>query len=167
VLFTTHRNLEAVSAALAPKLPYTCLVQGQAPRLELLRRFVAQSPAVLFATASFWQGVDVPGPALSAVIVDKLPFAPPDDPLVAARVRRLEEEGHSGFFHLMLPEAVLSLKQGLGRLLRGADDRGLLAVLDVRLAEKGYGRVFQKALAPIPLTRSREDVAAFFGRGQG
>lgn len=163
VLFTTHRNLDIVSGLLRDKLPYTCLVQGEAPRMKLLERFKAETPSVLFATASFWQGVDVPGEELSAVIVDKLPFAPPDDPLVAARIRRLEEDGGNGFAHLMLPEAVLSLKQGLGRLLRTPEDRGLLAVLDTRLATKGYGKVFQKALKPTPLTRSKEDVAAFFG----
>lgn len=162
VLFTTHRNLDAVSGLLREKLPYTCLVQGQAPRMKLLERFKKETPSVLFATASFWQGVDVPGEELSAVIVDKLPFAPPDDPLVAARIRRLEEDGGNGFAHLMLPEAVLSLKQGLGRLLRTPEDRGLLAVLDTRLATKGYGKVFQRALKPTPLTRKKEDVAAFF-----
>ncbi len=162
VLFTSHRNLEAVSGILDGNLPFPCLVQGQAPRLELLKQFVAQSPSVLFATASFWQGVDVPGPALSAVIVDKLPFAPPDDPLVAARCQRLEEDGQSGFAHLLLPEAILSLKQGLGRLLRTPEDRGLLAVLDVRLLTKNYGRRFLKALEPVPLTHDLEEVARFF-----
>ncbi len=162
VLFTSRRNLEAVSRALAPRLPYPCLVQGQAPRMELLRRFVEHSPSVLFATAGFWQGVDVPGPALSAVIVDKLPFAPPDDPLVAARMELLEKEGRSGFAHLMLPEAILALRQGLGRLLRTPEDRGLLAVLDSRLFHKGYGRRFLKALAPVPVTRELEEVARFF-----
>ncbi len=162
VLFTSHRNLEAVSGLLRERLPYTCLVQGEAPRMKLLQRFREQSPSVLFATASFWQGVDMPGEELSAVIVDKLPFAPPDDPLVAARMQRLEEEGQSGFAHLMLPEAVLSLKQGLGRLLRTPQDRGLLAVLDIRMVTKAYGKVFQKALAPVRLTRSKEEVAAFF-----
>lgn len=167
VLFTTHRNLETVSGLLAPRLPYPCLVQGQAPRMELLKRFVAESPCVLFATASFWQGVDVPGPALSAVIVDKLPFAPPDDPLLAARAARLEAEGLSSFGHLMLPEAILSLKQGLGRLLRTPEDRGVLAVLDVRLVTKGYGRQFLKALAPVPVTHDLNDLERFFAaKGQ-
>ncbi len=162
VLFTSYRNLKAVSAALGPRLPYTALVQGEAPRMELLRRFKRQSPAVLFATASFWQGVDVPGRELSAVIVDKLPFAPPDDPLVAARAERLQAEGKSGFMHLMLPAAVLSLKQGLGRLLRTGEDRGLLAVLDTRIVTKNYGRVFLKALEPVPLTRDLKEVERFF-----
>lgn len=162
VLFTSRKNLEAVSAILGPRLPYACLVQGQAPRMQLLERFVAESPSVLFATASFWQGVDVPGQALSAVIVDKLPFAPPDDPLVAARMERLEQDGMSGFAHLMVPEAILSLRQGLGRLLRTPEDRGLLAVLDVRLFTKGYGRRFLKTLEPVPVTRDLEKVAAFF-----
>ncbi|MBU1274400.1 MAG: ATP-dependent DNA helicase [Proteobacteria bacterium] len=171
VLFTSHRNLETVSGLLDGHLPYPMLVQGQAPRLELLRRFVAESPCVLLATASFWQGVDVPGPALSAVIVDKLPFAPPDDPLVAARCQRLEEEeGKSGFAHLLVPEAILSLKQGLGRLLRTPTDRGLLAVLDARLVSKGYGRRFLKALEPVPLTHDLDQVARFFaaeGQAEG
>jgi ATP-dependent DNA helicase DinG len=165
VLFTTHRNLEAVSQILAERLPFPCLVQGQAPRLVLLKRFVEQSPSVLFATASFWQGVDVPGPALSAVIVDKLPFAPPDDPLVAARMERLEKEGQNGFAHLMVPEAILALRQGLGRLLRTPQDRGLLAVLDVRLHTKSYGKRFLKALKPVPLTSDLKDVERFFSLG--
>ena len=164
VLFTSHRNLDAVSRLLEGRLPYPMLVQGQAPRLELLKSFVKESPSVLLATASFWQGVDVPGAALSAVIVDKLPFAPPDDPLVAARCQRLEEEGKSGFAHLLVPEAILSLKQGLGRLLRTPTDRGLLAVLDVRLVSKGYGKRFLKALAPVPLTHNLAEVAAFFAQ---
>ena len=164
VLFTSYRNMEAVSQRLIPRLDYTCLVQGEAPRMKLLERFVNESPAVLFATASFWQGVDVPGAALSAVIIDKLPFSPPDDPLVAARMAKLEADGKSGFSHLMLPEAVLSLRQGLGRLLRTHDDRGLLAVLDVRLRTKGYGRVFMNALKPAPVTASQEDVAGFFAQ---
>jgi ATP-dependent DNA helicase DinG len=162
VLFTTHRNLETVSHILAGRLPFPCLIQGQAPRLVLLKRFVEQSPSVLFATASFWQGVDVPGPALSAVIVDKLPFAPPDDPLVAARMERLEKEGQNGFAHLMVPEAILALRQGLGRLLRTPQDRGLLAVLDVRLRTKSYGKRFLKALEPVPLTGDLKDVEDFF-----
>ena len=162
VLFTTHRNLTAVSRLLRDELSWPLLVQGQAPRLELLQRFVDQSPAVLMATASFWQGVDVPGPALSAVIVDKLPFAPPDDPLVAARCQLAQDQGRSGFAHVMLPDAVLSLKQGLGRLLRTPHDRGLLAVLDTRIVEKSYGRLFLRALEPVPLTRRRQDVRRFF-----
>lgn len=162
VLFTTHRNLEAVSGILNGRLPFPCLVQGQAPRMKLLEQFVEQSPSVLFATASFWQGVDVPGPALSAVIVDKLPFAPPDDPLVAARMEHMEKDGKSGFAHLMVPEAILTLKQGLGRLLRTPEDRGLLAVLDVRLNTKSYGKRFLKALEPVPLTRDVGEVARFF-----
>ncbi|MCB2187435.1 MAG: ATP-dependent DNA helicase [Deltaproteobacteria bacterium] len=164
VLFTSHRNMLAVSRLLEPRLDFTCLVQGRAPRMELLQSFVEHTPAVLFATASFWQGVDVPGPALSAVIVDKLPFAPPDDPLTAARVARLEEDGQSGFAHLMVPEAILSLKQGLGRLLRSPADRGLLAVLDVRLTTKSYGKRFLKALEPVPLTHDLGQVADFFRR---
>ena len=166
VLFTSHRNLQAVSKILEGRLKYPVLVQGQAPRMKLLEKFVKQSPSVLLATASFWQGVDVPGEALSAVIVDKLPFAPPDDPLVAARMEKLEAAGKSGFAHLMVPEAILSLRQGLGRLLRTPDDRGLLAVLDIRLYAKGYGRRFLKALAPVPVTREKSRVAEFFSENE-
>ncbi len=166
VLFTSHKNLLAVSRLLRERLPYPCLVQGEAPRMKLLARFKAESPSVLFATQSFWQGVDVPGPALSAVIVDKLPFAPPDDPLVAARAQLLEAAGQNGFAQLMVPEAIIALRQGLGRLLRGEGDRGLLAVLDVRLFGKGYGRRFLKALAPVPVTRELAAVARFFAAGE-
>ena len=164
VLFTTHRNMQLVSRLLIPQLPYTCLVQGQAPKMQLLKRFVDEAPAVLFATASFWQGVDVPGPALSAVIVDKLPFAPPDDPLVAARVQLVEASGGSGFNEVMLPEAVMALTQGLGRLVRTPTDRGVLAVLDTRILTKGYGKRFLRALKPVPLTRSLEELKRFFSK---
>ena len=162
VLFTSHRNLEAVAAGLSGSLPYPLLVQGSAPKLKLIRQFIEQSPAVLLATASFWQGVDIPGPSLSAVIVDKLPFAPPDDPLVAARCALAEENGQSGFAHILLPEAILSLKQGLGRLIRGPEDRGILAVLDSRIWRKNYGKRFLKALSPIPVTDNLQDVKKFF-----
>ncbi len=162
VLFTSHRNLEQVAKELEKELPFTLLVQGRAGKLALLKQFVEKTPAVLLATASFWQGVDIPGPSLSAVIVDKLPFAPPDDPLVAARCALMEENGGSGFAHILLPEAILALKQGLGRLIRGPDDKGLLAVLDGRIWRKSYGKRFLKALAPLPITDKLEDVEQFF-----
>jgi ATP-dependent DNA helicase DinG len=138
------------------------LVQGQAPKPALLRQFIERSPAVLLATASFWQGVDIPGPSLSAVIVDKLPFAPPSDPLVAARWQLAEEQGGSGFAHVLVPEAILSLKQGLGRLIRSPQDRGIMAVLDSRIWTKNYGRRFLKALSPLPVTDRLEAVKRFF-----
>lgn len=162
VLFTSHRNLDAVAQRLQDKTPYTLLVQGQVGRLSLLKQFVEQSPAVLLATASFWQGVDIPGPHLSTVIVDKLPFAPPDDPLISARCSLLEQNGGNGFAHLLVPEAILSLKQGLGRLIRGPEDKGVLAVLDSRVWRKSYGKRFLKALAPMPITDNLDDVENFF-----
>ncbi|MDR1397969.1 MAG: ATP-dependent DNA helicase [Desulfarculales bacterium] len=162
VLFTTHRNLEQAAAQMKGKLPFPLLVQGQAPKLMLLRQFIEHSPAVLLGTASFWQGVDIPGPSLSAVIVDKLPFAPPDDPLIAARCQLAEEEGKSGFAHILLPEAILSLKQGLGRLIRSPQDRGLLAVLDSRVWSKNYGKRFLQALRPVPVTEHLQAVEEFF-----
>jgi ATP-dependent DNA helicase DinG len=162
VLFTTQRNLDQTAAALRGRLPFHMLVQGQAPKLTLLKQFIEQSPAILLATASFWQGVDIPGPSLSAVIVDKLPFAPPDDPLVAARCQLAEEAGNSGFAHVLLPEAILSLKQGLGRLIRSPEDRGIMAVLDSRIWKKSYGQRFLKALQPLPVTDRLEKVKDFF-----
>jgi ATP-dependent DNA helicase DinG len=162
VLFTSHRNLQAVAEILQDKLPFTLLVQGQAPKLTILKQFVQQSPAVLLATASFWQGVDIPGPDLSAVIVDKLPFAPPDDPLLQARCALLEENGGNSFMHILVPEAILSLKQGLGRLIRGPQDYGLLAVLDSRIWRKGYGKQFLKSLEPAPVIDTLAEVEEFF-----
>jgi ATP-dependent DNA helicase DinG len=164
VLFTSHRNLQAVAEILQNKLPFALLVQGQAPKLTILKQFVQQSPAVLLATASFWQGVDIPGPDLSAVIIDKLPFAPPDDPLLKARCALIEENGGNGFMHILVPEAILSLKQGLGRLIRGPQDYGLLAVLDSRIWRKGYGRQFLKSLEPVPVIDALEEVEKFFQR---
>jgi len=163
VLFTSYRNLRYVSERLAGRLPWPCLVQGEAPRSALLDRFRGGSGSVLFATQSFWEGVDVPGENLSAVIIDKLPFAPPDRPLIKARLERLREEGHDPFFSYQVPEAVISLKQGLGRLLRTKTDRGLLAVLDTRLVSRGYGKTFLRSLPNSPLTRDKRRVAEFFG----
>jgi ATP-dependent DNA helicase DinG len=164
VLFTSYRNLRYVSERLLGRLPWPCLIQGEAPRSALLDRFRTQAGSVLFATQSFWEGVDVPGENLSAVIIDKLPFAPPDRPLIKARLERLREEGQDPFFAYQVPEAVISLKQGLGRLLRTQTDRGLLAVLDARLVNRGYGKMFLRSLPNSPLTRDKRRVAEFFGR---
>ena len=157
VLFTSHRALRQASRLLRGALPYPVLIQGQQPRAALLDRFRSQPGAVLLATGSFWEGVDVPGPALSQVIIDKLPFAPPSDPLTAARMRNLEEKARDPFTTYQLPRAALALKQGFGRLIRRGDDRGIVSVLDGRLLSKNYGRVFIETLpAGLPRTASIE-----------
>jgi ATP-dependent DNA helicase DinG len=167
VLCTSFRNMTGFHERLAGRLEFPCLIQGQAPRSILLEKFRNTPGAVLFATMSFWQGVDVPGQALSAVIIDRLPFDPPDEPLVAARIARLRNNGGDPFFEFQVPAAVLQLKQGLGRLIRSQSDRGLLAVLDVRLIKKGYGRAFLKSLPDSPLTHDTDEVRRFFELEEG
>ena len=166
VLCTSNRNMVALHAALRHELPYQVLLQGERPKARLLEAFRAE-PSVLFATASFWEGVDVPGDALSLVIIDRLPFAPPGDPVVAARLRALEAEGRDGFSELSVPAAALALRQGFGRLVRRHDDRGLVAILDRRLVTKGYGRAFLATLPKSPLLRSVEEARAWWERGAG
>jgi ATP-dependent DNA helicase DinG len=160
VLFTSHRNLNDVARRLAGRLPWRLMVQGEAPRQTLLERLREDVHSVLLATASFWEGVDVPGEAVSCVVVDRLPFASPGDPLVEARIDRLRRKGASPFGEYQLPEAVLALKQGLGRLIRSRADRGVAAVLDVRLVSKPYGRTFLASLPAMTVTRNLEDVRA-------
>ena len=155
VLCTSNRNMLAFHRA-SRSLPYRILLQGEKPKTRLLEEFRSE-PSVLFATASFWEGVDVPGEALSLVIIDRLPFAPPGDPVVAARLRALEEQGRDGFSELSVPAAALALRQGFGRLIRHRTDRGLVAVLDRRLVSKSYGRAFLATLPRSPLLRSIED----------
>jgi ATP-dependent DNA helicase DinG len=152
VLCTSTRNMLALHRA-GRDLPYRLLVQGERPKARLLEAF-REEPSVLFATASFWEGIDVPGEALSLVVIDRLPFAPPGDPVVAARLRALEAEGRDGFSELQVPAAALGLRQGFGRLVRTRGDRGLVAVLDRRLVTKGYGRAFLATLPRCPLLRS-------------
>ncbi|MFH0810053.1 MAG: ATP-dependent DNA helicase [Pseudomonadota bacterium] len=162
VLFTSHRNLDGVARRLkAADLPWRLLVQGEAPRPILLDRMRLDVHSVLLATASFWEGVDVPGEALSCVVIDRLPFASPGEPLVEARIDRLRRNGKSPFAEYQLPEAVLSFKQGLGRLIRTRQDRGVAAVLDLRLLSKPYGRTFLASLPALPLTRDLEEVRRF------
>jgi ATP-dependent DNA helicase DinG len=160
VLCTSNRNMTALHAA-AAHLPYQRLLQGERPKQKLLELFRAE-PSVLFATASFWEGVDVPGEALSLVIIDRLPFAPPGDPVMAARLAALEAEGRQGFGELQVPAAALALRQGFGRLIRTATDRGLVAVLDRRILTKGYGRVFLASLPRCPLLRTVEEARAWW-----
>ncbi len=154
VLCTSLRNMHALHRA-SRDLPYRILLQGERPKARLLEAF-REEPSVLFATASFWEGVDVPGEALSLVVIDRLPFAPPNDPVVAARLRALEAEGRDGFSELQVPAAALALRQGFGRLVRTRADRGLVAILDRRLVTKGYGRAFLASLPRCPLLRSVE-----------
>ena len=162
VLFTSYANLREVQARAASEIEYPILVQGSAPRSALLREFKATPNAVLLATSSFWQGVDVVGEALSCVIIDKLPFASPGDPITAARIEAINARGGSAFGEYQIPLAILALQQGLGRLLRHRQDRGVLAVLDPRLRSMGYGRRFLASLPPAPITNQLDDIERFF-----
>jgi len=164
VLFTSYAAMRDVHARLAGRLPWPLLLQGTAPRPALLREFRATPHAVLLATSSFWQGVDVAGDALSCVIVDRLPFASPADPLVAARMAAIAAAGEHPFQAYQVPLATITLLQGLGRLIRTKTDRGVMTVLDPRLTRMSYGRRFLASLPPAPVTRDPADVRAFLGR---
>ena len=163
VLCTSTRRVGQLFETLAPRLPFACYRQGTASREELLDLFRNDaSGAVLFATKSFWEGVDVPGEPLSLVIIDKLPFAPYRDPVIQHREQRIREAGGNPFMQVMLPEAILALKQGVGRLIRAETDRGVMAILDSRINTKRYG---SQVIASLPRARRTlrfEDVAAFF-----
>jgi ATP-dependent DNA helicase DinG len=163
VLFTSYATLRAVQAMAEMALDYPIFAQGTAPRSQLLNQFRATPHAVLFATSSFWQGVDVVGEALSCVIVDKLPFASPGDPIMAARIDAIRARGGDPFSEYQVPLAILALQQGLGRLIRHRRDRGVLAVLDPRLRTKGYGRRFIASLPPAPIVHDLDRIEEFFG----
>ena len=162
VLFTSYRVLRAVQPIVEMALPYPILVQGTAPRSALIEEFRETPNAVLLATSSFWQGVDVVGESLSCVVIDKLPFASPGDPVTSARIEAINARGGDAFAEYQVPLAILSLQQGLGRLIRHRTDRGVLAVLDPRLATMGYGRRFLASLPPAPVTRDLGAVDRFF-----
>lgn len=162
VLFTSYAMLRTTEGQLRSTLPYPIFVQGEAPRSTLLGQFRSTPNAVLLATASFWHGVDVAGEALSCVIVDKLPFVSPSDPITAARIDAVQARGGSPFQEYQLPVAILSLQQGLGRLIRHRQDRGVLAVLDPRLRTKAYGRQFLDSLPPAPVTMELRALERFF-----
>ena len=162
VLSTSNAGMNELYERVAPQIDYPCFVQGSTSKGALLKKFRETPNAVLFATASFWQGVDVRGDQLSCVIIDKLPFAVPTDPVVAARQRHIEEMGGSSFYEYSVPQAVISLKQGLGRLIRSTSDRGVLAVLDPRLRTKVYGQQFLKSLPPCRITSKIDDLYSVF-----
>jgi ATP-dependent DNA helicase DinG len=162
LLFTSHRALRRAAELLQDKVPWPLFVQGTAPRPRLLEEFRASGHGVLLGAASFWEGVDVVGEALSVVVIDKLPFAAPDDPVLMARLSALEQSGINPFMGWQVPSAVIALKQGAGRLIRDVHDRGVLVLCDPRLTTKGYGRLFLASLPPIPRTRELADVRAFF-----
>jgi ATP-dependent DNA helicase DinG len=164
LLFTTLRALRRAHELLRDRLPFPLLVQGTGSRSELLARFRSLGNAVLLGSQSFWEGVDVRGEALSLVIIDKLPFAPPDDPVLAARIEGMRAQGGNPFTGLQLPQAVLQLKQGAGRLIRDEADRGVLMLCDPRLLSKPYGRRILQSLPPMKLTRRLEEVESFFAR---
>jgi ATP-dependent DNA helicase DinG len=146
------------------RVAFPLLLQGTSPRSVLLERFKNTPGAVLFATASFWQGVDVPGEQLSCVIVDRLPFAVPSDPIVAARVQALQEDGRNPFAEFQVPQAVLALKQGFGRLIRTKTDRGVLALLDSRIQRMPYGKIFLESLPQYKMTTDLAEVSRFLAK---
>ncbi|HJR61041.1 MAG TPA: ATP-dependent DNA helicase [Vicinamibacterales bacterium] len=167
VLFTSYANLREVQSIASVELPYPILVQGEAPRSTLLREFRVTPNAVLLATSSFWQGVDVVGEALSCVVIDKIPFASPGDPITAARIEAINTAGGSAFGDYQVPLAILTLQQGLGRLIRHRQDRGVLAILDPRLRTMGYGRRVLASLPAAPVTHRLDDIERFFAAGAG
>jgi ATP-dependent DNA helicase DinG len=164
-LFTSHRALNTAKKWFRSHkkwlLGRKLLVQGSVPRDELLRRFREAGDAVLLGTGSFWEGVDVRGQALTIVAIDKLPFASPADPLMMARLEFIRREGGNGFFEHQVPQAVLAMKQGAGRLLRDQNDYGVVVLCDPRVTTKSYGRTFLKSFEPMPMTASLDDVARF------
>jgi len=167
VLCTSVRSMRAIAAALRGRTPRALLLQGDAPKLMLLRRFRAEQDAVLVATMSFWEGVDVPGEALRLVVIDKIPFAVPTDPVVAARCAAIEAAGDNPFSTYSVPQAAITLKQGFGRLIRSRTDRGIVAILDRRVRTRGYGSTLLGSLPPSRRTERFEDVAAFWAQVKG
>ena len=166
LLFTSHRALRMAAEALADRIEFPLLVQGSAPKGELLERFRGLGNAVLLGTASFWEGVDVRGEALSCVIIDKLPFASPGDPVLQARIDALRKRGGNPFMEFQLPQAAIALKQGAGRLIRDETDRGVLVICDPRLLSRPYGRIFLNSMPAMARTRDIADVRRFFKKSE-
>jgi ATP-dependent DNA helicase DinG len=166
VLFTSIRNMEEAYGLLKGRLPFTCFVQGERPRSALIQAFKEDIHSVLFATASFWEGVDVQGEALSCVIVDRLPFSRPNEPILQARLERIAYCGGSPFWDYQVPSAIILLKQGLGRLIRTRQDRGLLAILDPRILRKSYGKAFLESLPRCHWVHDRGVIGPFLSEGR-
>ena len=161
LLFTSYRALNEVAEALQD-MDYPVLVQGSGAKNQLLAEFREHGNAVLLGTNSFWEGVDVRGEALSCVLIDKIPFASPGDPVLEARINHLKERGGNPFRTIQIPAAVIQLKQGIGRLIRDTNDSGVLVLCDPRFLSKPYGKVFMRSLPPMPITQQLNDVAQFF-----
>ncbi|MEQ1923195.1 MAG: ATP-dependent DNA helicase, partial [Pyrinomonadaceae bacterium] len=164
VLCTSNSSMAALFELVSSRIGYPCFLQGTMSKTGLLEQFRSTPNAVLFATSSFWQGVDVRGDQLSCVIIDKLPFAVPTDPLVQARSKFIDDNGGKSFFDYSVPQAVISLKQGIGRLIRSRTDRGVIAIMDPRLRTKSYGRDFLNSLPRMRITGDLNDVAEIFTR---
>ena len=162
VLFTSYRNMAKIHAHLKGRLPFTLLLQGEKPKSALLNQFKEDVHSVLFATGSFWEGIDVQGEALSCVIIDKLPFDPPTEPMVEAKIEYINSRGGNAFLSYQIPSAIISLKQGLGRLIRNREDHGVLAILDKRLHNRSYGKIFLNSLPPCPITSTLSDIKRIF-----
>lgn len=165
VLFTSFKAMDLVAEYLSSRLDYPVLVQGTASRHALLHQFRETNDSVLLAVASFWEGVDVSGDSLSCVLIDKLPFEVPSDPVIQARVKAIEADGGNAFFQFQIPRAILTLRQGVGRLIRSTSDNGVIGILDIRLYSKGYGRIFRASLPPSPVVRELDEVRKFFNAG--
>ncbi|WP_176761095.1 ATP-dependent DNA helicase [Desulforhopalus singaporensis] len=162
ILCTSFKAMDELADVLRSNIEYTVLVQGEQSKKSLLARFRKEKESVLVAVASFWEGVDIAGESLSCVIIDKLPFEVPSDPVLKARIEQIKSSGRNPFFTFQVPRAVLSLRQGVGRLMRAASDRGVIAIMDVRLRRKSYGSTFLKSLPPSPVTEKMEDIETFF-----
>jgi len=162
ILFTSYKNMREIHGMLKGRLPYRLLIQGEGPKHLLLEEFKHDVSSVLLGTASFWEGVDVPGEALSCVIIDKLPFDPPTEPVTQARIERIADQGENPFYHYQIPAAIITLKQGLGRLIRSTEDRGVLSILDSRILTKEYGKLFLQSLPPAPVVHKREEIRRVF-----
>jgi ATP-dependent DNA helicase DinG len=163
VLCTSTRAMTSLAGRLRARIRSPVMVQGERPKHLLLSRFRASGRSVLVATMSFWEGVDVPGWSLRLVVLDKIPFAPPNDPVVAARCARIDRQGGNGFTQYSVPSAAMTLKQGFGRLIRSERDAGVVAILDKRIVRKAYGRALLASLPPARRVRSLDDLRAFWG----
>jgi ATP-dependent DNA helicase DinG len=162
VLCTSNYSMNALYELVSMRVNFPCFVQGSISKAGILEQFRQTPNAVLFATSSFWQGVDVQGEQLSCVIIDKLPFAVPSDPVVAARTRFIDDNGGKSFFEYSVPNAIITLKQGIGRLIRSKTDKGVIAILDSRLRTKGYGKDFLNSLPKAKITGELSDISNIF-----